>query len=72
MVFNICTGVNDLYDEKRKQKYAIMIADTVIVRKEEGESITNAISKKFKDVSYQIDEGDVKPDTKKEPSKKQP
>jgi hypothetical protein len=29
-----------------------MIADTVIVRKEEGESLTNNIARKFQDISY--------------------
>jgi len=26
----VSIGVNELYDEKKKQKYAIMIADTVV------------------------------------------
>ena len=47
MVFNICVGANDLFDQEKQQKYAIMVADTVLVGKDEGQSLTNSISKKF-------------------------
>ena len=57
-VYNISIGVNDLYDENKKQKYAIMIADTVIAQREEGLTLTNNISKNYKDISYQIDDLD--------------
>ncbi len=65
MVFNVCVGFQDLFDEERNQKYAIMIADTVVVRKEEGECLTQLISRKFQDVSYQIDEEEPAPKKEK-------
>lgn len=61
MVFNVSVGFQDLFDEEKQQKYAIMIADTVIVRKEETECLTQNISRKFQDVSYQIDEEEPAP-----------
>lgn len=36
MVFNVCVGANDLFDQEKQQKYAIMVADTVVVGKDEG------------------------------------
>lgn len=57
-VYNISIGINDLYDEKKKQKYAIMIADTVVAQKDEGLTLTSNISRNYKDISYQIDDLD--------------
>lgn len=62
MVFCAIIGLNNLTTAKGKQ-YAIMVADTVVVKDQDGnnEVVTKGISKKFDDISYSLQENEPPP-----------
>ena len=53
MVFNITVSLNGL-KAKNGMDYAIMIADTVIVRSNGPEVITARIPRKYEEISYSL------------------
>ena len=54
MVFNIAISANGLKSSKGKD-YAIMLADSVLVRSNGPEVLTGKIPKKYEDISYALE-----------------
>lgn len=54
MTLNLCFPFSGLKSEKDKN-YAIMIADTIIVKATQNEILTNTLPIKYKDVSYALE-----------------
>jgi len=62
MVFNVAVSVSPLKSSKGKE-YAIMLADTVIIRPAGPDVITSKIPKKYEDISYALEQDEaVKPE----------
>lgn len=59
MAFNLCFPFSGLKSEKDKN-YAIMIADTIIIKATQNEILTNTLPIKYKDVSYALEVIDIK------------
>ena len=53
MAFNVSVGGQNLVLNENK-KYAIMIADTVLIKTNGTEVLTSNISKKYEDISYSL------------------
>ncbi|XP_062081762.1 FACT complex subunit SPT16-like [Humulus lupulus] len=61
MVFNVSLGFQNLQAETKNlktQKFSILLADTVIVREDVPEVLTQSSSKAVKDVAYSFNEDD--------------
>lgn len=60
MVFNAFIAVNNLSNSKG-QPYAIMLADTVVVRDDHNEILTKSVQRRFDDISYSLTEEPPEP-----------
>jgi len=52
MSFNVIVAATDLMCKEKK--YAIMIADTIIIREDEPEILTGQASSKYDEISYSL------------------
>lgn len=63
MVFNVTISMDNL-KAKNGKSYAILLADTVIVRTTTPENLTAKIPRKYEEISYAL-QGDEEPEEKK-------
>lgn len=64
MVFNVTVSFSGL-KAKNGKEYAIMIADTVIVRPNGPEALTIKIPRKYEEISYSLQGDDAEPESNK-------
>ena len=71
MVFNITISFNGLKSKKGKD-YAIMLADTVIVKPTGPEVLTAKIPRKYEEISYALEGDQPEEENKKKPTTAKP